>query len=789
MGRYAPILLISLGLLGGPLPAALPPPTVDEETGENAQDSPAEAALSASAKALEAAIARFEKLPLGIEARLDRYRECEDLFQKIVEDQQGSEEKVLAIFYRSQCQRHLGRYSPAIEGFNFFLQARNSGDHVVDALFGLGISSLKLQEWQGGLVAFQRIFKEFPSESEAPIALYQGGYCQRELGQFDEARGLWQQLLRKFPTHAYSSRARELLGSLRPPIDRLREALPEYLKAVKEWRTGPYQQRRNLFKGVEEKLKAIGEIRCKESERFLRDLVSKETKELQAAAIAPLLSVGGKDTGKLLLGLLEKVGSQARLQILRKLLPRHLRGSRLSQLESQVKSPEIQISLAAIELLGRIGTIDAVQLMVAAIPDAEDDSALSPTLRRRVDQIGRELRGLRDSKTLAFICNKVVEPKRGSPLARSLGARVLGVAGYQDAVDVLVGLLRETRGDVAISALDALGRLKSQDSLEAILRWIRRRGGDVEFQKAGVKAMAQLDPTSGEGILLQLGNHPDFALRTLVLRALAKIDSAASIKRRVEGLEDPAWQVRTAAVQSLKGVRDSSVVDGLIGSLERESGALEPQIVEILIELTGVDLGPDAGPWEEYWQSRRGKFAKNPVAGSDDSPKGRTFVRKADPKAARSPSYFGVEIVSRRLAFIVDVSGSMSSEVSVPQERGGNQTMRRIDLAKDELLRVLDKLRPGTYFNLVRFESGFSQMVKKPIKLSPKSMKRARGFVHGLQPGGGGRTSSTPWNSSSRLGTSIPSSFSPTVRHQRGNTPISTASPMRSRLSTRRARW
>lgn len=707
---------------------------IDDEQGEEAEE---KAPLSEAQKALEKAVGRYEDLPQGLAARLERFGECEDLFQKVVEDHPDTEEAVLAIYYRSQCQRQLRRFSPAIEGFNYFLQAHPTGDMVVEALLGLGISSQKLQEWQGAASAFERIYREFSSEAEAPIALYQGGYCQREMGNYDDARQLWQRLQSEFPTHAYARRSRELMGTLRPPVERLREAIPLYRKAVKEWRTGPYAQRRNLFKGVENELKAIGEIRCQESEKFLRNLVSKEVKELQAAAIAPLLSVGGKDTGKLLLGMLDTLGPQARIQVLRSLLPRHLTGSRLGLLEQQVESSDSQIAIAAIGLLGRIGTIEAIRLMVGAIPVADDETGLSPSLRQRVTQIAREMRAIRDEKVLTFLCEKVVEGKRMSPLARALCARVLGISGFKDATDALVGLLRETRGEMAVAALDALGRLKSQDTLEAILRWLRRRGGDIEFQKAAVKAMAQMDPTAGEGILLQLGNHPEFSLRTLVLRALAKVDSAASIQRRVEGLQDPAWQVRTAAVQSLKGVRDALVVDGLIASLKREKGALQPQIVESLIELTGVDLGPEADPWEEYWQSRRGKFARGSGTASADSPKGKTYVRKADPKAARSPSYFGVEIISRRLAFIVDVSGSMSGEVSVPQEGGGTQTMRRIDLAKDELLRVFEKLRPGTFFNLIRFSNSYSQLMKKPVKLSPKSMKQAKGFVHGLQPGGG----------------------------------------------------
>jgi uncharacterized protein with von Willebrand factor type A (vWA) domain len=63
--------------------------------------------------------------------------------------------------------------------------------------------------------------------------------------------------------------------------------------------------------------------------------------------------------------------------------------------------------------------------------------------------------------------------------------------------------------------------------------------------------------------------------------------------------------------------------------------------------------------------------------------------------------------------------------------------MTRIALAKSELLTALIKLRPGTFFNLVRFDNKPVNLNPKPVRLSPKSVKNAKQFVLGLQPGGG----------------------------------------------------
>jgi len=63
--------------------------------------------------------------------------------------------------------------------------------------------------------------------------------------------------------------------------------------------------------------------------------------------------------------------------------------------------------------------------------------------------------------------------------------------------------------------------------------------------------------------------------------------------------------------------------------------------------------------------------------------------------------------------------------------------MNRLELAKSELRVAIEKLRPGTHFNLVRFDNNARPLHDRPKKLSPKSVKDARRFIDGLQPGGG----------------------------------------------------
>ncbi|MGE4619543.1 MAG: HEAT repeat domain-containing protein, partial [Planctomycetota bacterium] len=427
-----------------------------------------------------------------------------------------------------------------------------------------------------------------------------------------------------------------------------------------------------------------------------------------------------------------------RREVLDALKPRQLEKVKLKPIERCASSSNQIVAFAAIDLLGRIGNRDAARMLIEIVPKGESPESLPQLRRRNFDRIIRALRSFRDPVALGWLHDKILEKDRAPLLARLAVADVLGRAGYEAAESTLASLLRHPSVQLRKAALRALAMLGSSSAVEEIAKASRRTQRDIDFQREAVRALCRLDPTQALDMLLALGNHRDVSLRTLVVTALGKVAGEVSLLRRIEALSDPAWQVRSAALRSMAGTHDVRVVDALITAMEREDGALLPQVVERLIAATGVDLGPDVMNWRQYWKRVRDRYNPVEVARKEaEKEGGHTYVRKADPNAARTPSYFGVEIVSRRIAFIVDCSGSMAQQVTVPKEGGGNETMQRLDLAKSELLIAIEKLRPGTFFNLVRFDNKPINLNPKPVKLAPKSVKNAKQFVRGLQPGGG----------------------------------------------------
>ena len=80
-------------------------------------------------------------------------------------------------------------------------------------------------------------------------------------------------------------------------------------------------------------------------------------------------------------------------------------------------------------------------------------------------------------------------------------------------------------------------------------------------------------------------------------------------------------------------------------------------------------------------------------------------------------------VLRRELLFVIDTSGSMAGE-SIVQ-------------ARSALLKGLDSLRPGDYFNVIQFNSQAHSLFTHPVPAEGHYLARARQYVEGLNANGG----------------------------------------------------
>lgn len=131
-----------------------------------------------------------------------------------------------------------------------------------------------------------------------------------------------------------------------------------------------------------------------------------------------------------------------------------------------------------------------------------------------------------------------------------------------------------------------------------------------------------------------------------------------------------------------------------------------------------------------------------------------TIVIQPEVAVASHGEFFGVPVGGDSVAYVIDTSGSMSSldpggasvDSGVAGAIGlallgafvGEQVkMRKIDVAKSELMHSLDSLPPHATFNLRAFNDEEIPFYRKPVPATPENLGYARTFVDGLSPEGG----------------------------------------------------
>ena len=101
------------------------------------------------------------------------------------------------------------------------------------------------------------------------------------------------------------------------------------------------------------------------------------------------------------------------------------------------------------------------------------------------------------------------------------------------------------------------------------------------------------------------------------------------------------------------------------------------------------------------------------------------------PEATQS-TYFGLRVLSRRLAFVLDTSGSMSATMDYDDSED-----KRISVMKDELLKLIKSIRKKTYFNVYFFSDRHRKLFKHLVVLSKKHYGEVRKFVKSARAMGG----------------------------------------------------
>ena len=359
--------------------------------------------------------------------------------------------------------------------------------------------------------------------------------------------------------------------------------------------------------------------------------------------------------------------------------------------------PTFQENAQRIEAILALEGLDGAPLVETLLPLVAD-----PEIEIR----GAVVRVLSKIRSEAAVSALIASFKTKKSETKAGAAEVLGLGRHPQAVGPLKLLAADSSPEVRAAAALALGRIRDREGNEALLKLLED-GKDV--------------------------------VRTAACDALGWIGDAGTADAVIAKLADREWRVRAAAIAALGSLRATQVVPRLIESMEKEEGRLVEDSSRSLERLTGIELGPDAQAWRDWWkQVEKGYQIPSEQALKEFKEKQRKAALKYGLRKD-VVEYQGITTPSKRILFIIDQSGSMEDEVLEKKRFEGRNypNFTKLEIAKQELIRTLKNLDPSVKFNVLTFATLVFSWKRQLQSANVLGKTSSVDYVERLKPIGG----------------------------------------------------
>lgn len=360
-----------------------------------------------------------------------------------------------------------------------------------------------------------------------------------------------------------------------------------------------------------------------------------------------------------------------------------------------------------------------------------------------------ELRSTRQENTIRAALQKCTGPSSTKILCDHLAddatpllwkRMLLGLISERSepAVDkALVLALDDNSATIRAEAIRVLGKRGDKTHLSKLEKHLNAL--DPEELRSAVVALCRLNRADPRWMrkLMEMADSSRPEERMGAAVGFLEVRTPEAVAVLHELLHDKHWRVRFEAMQQVGTLRRSSSLPILIERLDLETRRLQDDLARVLRLMTGLDHGKTTARWSLWWDDQESNLVLPPYEVALAAEMAREERREA---SVSQVTFYGLGIISDRLAFVVDISGSMSAaarwrDVQTKSEGGPRTT--RLAVAKKELSRALKGLSPGVLFNLVFFSSGVSAWQDELVPMDERVLVEALEFTNRHGAGGG----------------------------------------------------
>jgi hypothetical protein len=302
----------------------------------------------------------------------------------------------------------------------------------------------------------------------------------------------------------------------------------------------------------------------------------------------------------------------------------------------------------------------------------------------------------------------------------------------EESIGVLAGALRD---EDSVVVLEALSRIVATEGAEGLADDLRPlfRSREASVRRAAVFALGRLELTDPEAReeLFKLAGSSDTAIRMGAAAALVEVRTQRAMELLGELLLDRDWPVRAEAIAQVGRLRDKSFIPILIARLDQENGRLRRDVLGALRVITAIDMGRYSERWQGWWDTAGEEFEVPSAAEVEEAEEARR-EREEERGRTEAATFYGVEVFSERVCFVLDISGSMRLNAGKNVDPEGPQDPSRpsrMDIAKEELAKIVRAFPDGKLFNLIFFESEIISLSKKLVKMKKSVRQKSLRFI------------------------------------------------------------
>ncbi len=319
----------------------------------------------------------------------------------------------------------------------------------------------------------------------------------------------------------------------------------------------------------------------------------------------------------------------------------------------------------------------------------------------------------------------------------------------QTTKEALADLTRVLKNDKNLEhrliIMEAFKTTRPKVAYNLLLSFVGGKVFELRLVAAELLALMPQDGTRSGDVLMTLTEDREPQIRLVAIDALIALRHKKALDRVLVLMKnDKDWRVKATAIAATVTFREKRCIEPLIDILENGEGRLKEDAHHALLKLTGKQYSSNPKRWRSWWKRAKDRFE---VPTEEEMKKKAEELKKAmaayESDDDSSPPFLGIKTKSKRILFILDISGSMQDLV-IPAGTSEEKKKKfrelygegdtKIDLCRNQLISTIAGLKKHVKFNILLFDSEIHPWKKKLVKASAGNRNQAFKFLADLTP-------------------------------------------------------